>query len=149
MGVNNPYLPDNVRSDEEAIQYLCMMVSALKNQNYTTLTGAGPFTLTGAQMVGTVVELSGSTTAVVLNTATAAQILSAMQALDANAGVGSTATFAVVNDNTASGQVTLTPGTGVTLVGGSTPGVIAISSSRRYQIKMLTTTTASLTVLGA
>lgn len=149
MGTNSPYFPDNVRCDEEAIQYLGMMVLALKGQTYTTKTGAGPFTLTGAEMVGGVVEFSGSTTAVVLNTATAAQILAAMQALDANAGVGSTATFAVINDNTSSGAITVTPGTGVTVVGGGTPAVVAIATSRRYQIKVLTLTTVSLTVIGA
>ena len=30
MGVNNPNLPDYVKSDEEAIQYLAQMVIALK-----------------------------------------------------------------------------------------------------------------------
>lgn len=149
MGVNNPYLPDNVRCDEEAIQYLAMMVAALKGQTYLTKTGAGPFTLTGAEMVGTVVEFSGSTTAVTVNTATAAQIVAAMQAADANAGVGSTTSFAIVNDNTSSGAITLTPGTGVTLVGpGSTEGTIAITTVRRYQVKILTLTTVSLTVVG-
>lgn len=145
MGTNNPYLPDNVRCDEEAIQYLAMMVAALKNNTYVTKTGAGPFTLTGAEMVGTVVEFSGSTTAVVLNTATAAQIITQMQALDANAGVGSTAPFTVVNDNTSSGAITLTAGANVSIVG---VAVIAIATSRRYQIKILTATTVSITNIG-
>jgi len=149
MGTNSPYFPDNVRCDEEAIQYLGMMVSAMKSQTYVTKSGAGPFTLTGAEMVGTVVQFSGSTTAVVLNTATAAQIVAQMQALDANAGIGSTAIFAVINDNTSSGAITVTPGTGVTVVGGGTPAVVAIATSRRYQIKILTLTTVSLTVIGA
>lgn len=149
MGTNSPYFPDNVRCDEEAIQYLGAMVLALKGQTYVTKTGAGPFTLTAAETVGTVVEFSGSTTAVAVTTPSAAQILAQMQALDANAGVGSTATFMVINDNTSSGAITLTGGTGVTFVGGATPAVIAIATSRRYQIKMLTTTTASFTVIGA
>lgn len=142
MGTNSPYFPDSVRSDEEAIQYLGAMVLAMKSQTYVAKTGAGPFTLTGAEMVGTVVDFSGSTTAVVLNTATAAQIITQMQALDANATINSTATFGVVNDNTTSGAITLTAGTGVTIVG---TAVIAITTFRRYQIKILSTTTVSIT----
>lgn len=145
MGTNNPNLPNNVLSDEEAIIYLSTMVAALKNNTYIAKTGAGPFTLTGAEMLGTVVEFSGSTTAVVLNSATAAQIIAAMQALDANAGVGSTAQFTVINDNTSSGAITLTTNTGVTLVG---VVAIAIATARRYQIKILTLTTVSITNIG-
>jgi len=149
MGTNSPYFPNNVISDEEAIVYLGAMVAALKSQTYLTKTGAGPFTLTGAEMIGTVVEFSGSTTAVVLNTATAAQIVAAMQAADANAGVGSTTQFAVVNDNTSSGAITMTPNTGVSLVGpGTLETTIAITTIRRYQIKILTLTTVSMTVIG-
>jgi hypothetical protein len=145
MGINNPYLPDTVRCDEEAIQYLALMVAALKGNTYVTKTGAGPFTLTAAEIVGTVAEFSGSTTAVVLNTPTATQIVTQMQALDANAGVGSTAQFTVVNDNTSSGTVTLTGGTGVTVVG---TAVTAIGAVRKYQIKVLTLTTVSFTNVG-
>lgn len=145
MGTNNPYLPDNVRSDEEAIQYLAMMVSALKGNTYVVKSGAGPFTLTGVEMVGGVVEFTGSTTAVVANTATAAQIIAQMTALDANAGVGSTALFVVVNDNTSAGAVTVTAGANVTVVG---TAAVAIATSRRYQIKILTATTVSLTNVG-
>jgi len=145
MGTNNPYLPDNVRCDEEAIQYLAMMVAAMKGNTYVAKTGAGPFTLTGAEIVGTVVEFSGSATAVVLNTPTAAAIIAQMQALDANAGVGSTAQFNVVNDNTSSGAITLTAGANVSIVG---TAVIAIATSRRYQIKILTATTVSITNIG-
>lgn len=149
MGTNSPYFPNNVLSDEEAIVYLGAMVAALKGNTYLTKTGAGPFTLTGAEMIGTIIEFSGSTTAVTVNTATAAQIITAMQALDANAGVGSTTQFGIVNDNTSSGAITLTPGTGVTLVGpGTTEGTIAITTLRRYQIKVLTSSTVSLTVVG-
>jgi hypothetical protein len=145
MGTNNPYLPDNVRSDEEAIQYLAMMVNALKLASYTTKTGAGPITLTAAEMVGGVIEFSGSTTAVVVNTATAAAIIAQMLALDVNAGVGSTALMTLLNDNTSSGTLTLTAGTGVTIVG---TALVAIAASRRYQIKQLTSTTVSITNVG-
>jgi hypothetical protein len=51
MGTNNPNFPNNVRCDEEAIQYLASLVTALKNGTFTALSGAGPFTITAAQML--------------------------------------------------------------------------------------------------
>ena len=147
MGTNNPYLPDTVRSDEEAIQYLATVLNAVKNNTYTQLSGAGPFTLTGTQMVGGVVEFSGSTTAVTVNTATAAAILAAMQTIDPNAGVGSTIQLTLVNDNTSSGAITVTGGTGVTL-SGPTATTIAIAAAKRYLTKILTATTASMVALN-
>lgn len=149
MGTNNPYLPDSVRSDEAAIQYLAMMVNALKTQAYVAKTGAGPFNLTAAEMVNGVVEHSGQTAAISFVTPSAAALLTQMQALDANAGVGSKANFTVINDNTSSGAITITGGTGVTFVGGATPAVVPIATARRYQIEILTATTASLTVVDA
>lgn len=149
MGTNNPYFPDNVRSDEEAIQYLGSLVNALKTSTYIAKTGAGPITLTAAETVGTVVEHSGQTGAVAYNTPTAAALLAQMQALDANAAVGSTSSFTFINDNTSSGAVTFTGGTGVTFVGGATPAVVAIATSRRYQIKITGAATATFTVIGA
>lgn len=147
MGTNNPYLPDSVRCDEEAIQYLSMMVSALKTQSYVAKTGAGPIALTATEMVGGVVQHSGQTGAVSFTTATAADIIARMQALDSNAAVGSTANFAIVNDNTSSGAITLSSGDGanVTIVGSA---ITPISGVRKYQIKILTASTVSLTNVG-
>lgn len=145
MGVNDVNFPTNVRSDEEAIQYLGIMVQALKNQAYTPLTGASG-TFTAAQMVGGVIEVSGGST-YAATTDTAVAIVARMQALDANAGVGSTASFAVVNDN--SGLLTYTPGTGVTFIGGLPSNVTQSTATvRRFQIKILTLTTVSLTVVN-
>lgn len=141
MGTNSPYFPDNVNSDEEAIVYLGSMVASLMNQTYVAKTG-DPITLTATEMVGGVVNVSGGTTATV-NTATAVDIIARMQALDANAGVGSTAQFSLINGN--SGTMTVAGGTGVTLVGtGAT--TLLTTVVRRYQIKILTATTVSLTV---
>ena len=146
MGVNNPYLPSNVLSDEEAIQYLSMMVNSMVSQTYVAKTGAGPIALTATEMVGGVVEHSGQTGAVSFTTATAAAIIARMQALNANAGIGSTAPFAIVNDNTSSGAITLSTGDGanVTVVG----PVVAIGAANRYMIKILTLTTVSVTKIG-
>lgn len=146
MGVNDVNFPTNVRSDEEAIQYLALMVQALKTNAYVTKSGAGPFTLTATEMVGGVVEFSGSAAAVTVNTALAAAIIARMQALDANAGVGSTAIFVIVNDETSSGVITLTSGDGgnVTIIGPT----VAIASANKFQIKILTLTTVSFTKIG-
>lgn len=146
MGTNNPYLPDGVRSDEAAIQYLAMMVNALQGETYTAKTGAGPIALTATEMVGGVVEHSGQTGAVSFTTATAAAIIARMVALNANAGVGSKTDFAVVNNNTSSGAITLSTGDGgnVTVVG----PVTAIGAANRYQIEILTATTVSVTKIA-
>lgn len=142
MGTNNPNLPNNVLSDEEAIQYLAMMVAALKNQTFTPLTGSP--TVTAAQMVGGVVEITGGTTSTV-TTDTAVNIVARMQALDANAGVGSTANFGLINGN--SGTMTVAGGTGVTIVGAGGTTILT-TIVRKYQIKILTLTTVSLTVVA-
>ena len=146
MGVNDVNFPSNVRSDEEAIQYLGAMVNAIKNNTLTQLSGAGPFTITALQMSGGVIEFSGSATAVTVTTDTATNIVARMQALDANAGVGSTMQLTLVNDNTASGAITVAGGTGVTLAG-PTPTAIPITTAKRYLVKILTLTTIQMMAL--
>ena len=97
-------------------------------------------------MVGGVVDVNGGST-FAMTTDTASAIVARMQALDANAGVGSTAQFAVVNDN--SGTLTYTAGTGVTFIGGLPTNLTqATATIRKFQIKILTLTTVSLTVVG-
>lgn len=149
MGINDVNFPTAVRSDEEAIQYLGSVVAALKNQTYAAKTGAGPFTLTAAETVGGVLEFSGSTTAVVVNTPTAAAIIARMQVLDANAAVGSTFNIVIVNDNTSSGAITMTAGDGnVTFVAGpATPAVVAIATIKKYQVRWATATTVTFAVI--
>jgi hypothetical protein len=145
MGTNNPNLPSNVLSDEEAIQYLAAIVQAMRTGLYTAFTSNNP-TLTAAQMVGGAIEVSGQTAAQTLTTDTAANIIARMQALDANAAIGSTAQMSVVNDNTSSGAVTVTAGSGVTMV---TPNpAVAINSAARYQIKWTGAGAVSLTKNG-
>ncbi len=134
MGTNNPNLPSNVSSDEGAIQYLAAIVAAMRNGLYTSLTGASP-TLTAAQMVGGVIALSGQTAAQTPTTDTAANIIARMQALDANAAIGSSAPFTLVNDNTSSGAVTLQLGSGVTNAGAAGILSLAIGTAMRYMLK--------------
>lgn len=139
MGANSPYFPTNVRCDEEAIQYLGSIVLALKNGTFTPVTGAGPFTLSAAQALGGFVEYSGSATAVTVTTDTAANIIAALSAADPNAGVGSAFLLTIVNDNTASGAITLAAGTNVTL-SGPTPTAIAIATAKRYRVTQTSAT---------
>jgi hypothetical protein len=139
MGTNNPNFPSNVLSETEAMQYIGSVLNALRTLTYAALTGSP--TVTAAQMVGGVVDISGGSTAT-LTTDTAANIIARMKAVDANADVGSTATFRVINDN--SGVLTIAAGANVTLVG---TGVAAMAAgvSEGYIIKILTATTVSLT----
>lgn len=139
MGTNSPYFPDNVRCDEEAIQYLGMMINAMKTQTYTAVTGSP--TATAAQMVGGVMEISGGATATI-TTDTAVNIIARMVALDANATIGSTAPFTIVNGN--SGTVTLAAGAGVTLVGVDAASILT-DTSKRYVIKQTAAATVSIT----
>jgi hypothetical protein len=143
MGLNTPYFPTNVRSDEEAIQYLGSIVMAIKNGTLTQLTGAGPFTITAAQMLGGFIEFSGSTTAVTVTTDTAANIIAAMLAADPNAGVGSSFMLTLVNDNTSSGAITVAAGTTVTL-SGPTPTAMAITTSKRYRVQQTSATAVTM-----
>lgn len=134
MGVNNPNLPNNVLSDEEAIQYLAAIVASMRNGLYTSVTTANP-TVTAAQMVGGVVAVSGQTSAQNVTTDTAANIIARMQAIDANAAIGSSASFTLINDNTSTGAVTVVLGSGVTNVGAAGILALAIGTQRRYLVK--------------
>lgn len=140
MGINNPNLPSNVLSDEEAIQYLASIVNAMRSGLYTPLTGSP--TMTAAQMVGGVVEISGGTTATA-TTDTAANIIARMQALDANAAIGSTATFRLLNDN--SGNLTLALGSGVTNAGAAGGLTLAAGASNGYILKWTGANAVTLT----
>lgn len=131
MGTNNPNLPSNVLSDEEAIQYLASIVNAMRSGLYTSITSNNP-TLTAAQMVGGVVAHS-TQAAQTDTTDTAANIIARMQALDANAAIGSSTTFALVNDN--SGAITLSLGTGVTNAGVAGILTVAAGATNRYLLK--------------
>lgn len=141
MGTNNPNFPSNVQNETEAIAYLGTVVKAMRTQRYSAKTGSP--TLTAAEMVDAVVEISGGATATV-TTADAADIIARMQALDPNADVGSTANFTLVNGN--SGTVTFAAGADVTLVGADVASVLT-DTAKNYQIKILTASTVSITAV--
>jgi hypothetical protein len=142
MGINNPNLPNNVLSDEEAIQYLAAVVNAFRVGTYVPVTGSP--TVTAAQMVGGVVDISGGSTAT-MTTDTAVNIIAQMNALSAgSAVVGATASFTIINDN--SGILTVAGGTGVTLSGNS-PTSLAAGAVRRYVIKVASASTVNMYAL--
>lgn len=131
MGTNNPNLPSNVSSDEGAIQYLAAVLAAMRSGLYTSIT-TNTATLTAAQMVGGAVAGSTQTTST-MTTDTAANIIARMQALDANAAIGSSATFTLINDN--SGVMTLALGSGVTNAGVAGILSLAAGATNRYLLK--------------
>lgn len=140
MGTNNPNLPTNVSSDEGAIQYLAAVLTSMRSGLYTSLTGSP--TLTAAQMVGGAVDVSGGTTSTV-TTDTAANIIARMQALDANAAIGSSASFTLINDN--SGAMTLALGSGVTNAGVAGILTLAAGAANRYLLKWTGANAVSIT----
>lgn len=79
---------------------------------YTALTSNNP-TLTAAQMLNGIVNVSGQTAAQAVTTPTAAALVAAIP----NCQVGSSFDFVLQNANTSSGAVTFTAGSGVTNVG--------------------------------
>ena len=139
MGTNNPNLPSNVASDEEAIQYLAGVVQSMRSGLYTGLTGSP--TLTAAQMVGGSVDISGGSTATA-TTDTAANIIARMQALDANAAIGSTARFTLINDN--SGALTVALGSGVTNAG--VAGILTLAAGAAYNYILKWTGAGAVTI---
>lgn len=101
---------DTLGSDTASINKLADICSFLGQRTVVAKTGATS-TLTAAEMVQSIVGQSGTNGALSISTATAAAIV----ALIPNAQVGSHFSFTInnANDNT----MTLTAGTGITLVG--------------------------------
>jgi hypothetical protein len=85
-------------------------------------TATATATLTAAQVTGNMIVANPSTSAATYTFPTASQI----DAVLTNAKVGSTFDLTIINLGTSSGALTLTMGTGLTLVGSAT---VAITSS--------------------
>ncbi len=85
-------------------------------------TATATATLTAAQVTGNMIVANPSTSAATYTFPTASQI----DAVLTNAKVGSTFDLVIINLGTSSGALTLTMGTGLTLVGSAT---VAITSS--------------------
>ena len=142
MGANDPNFPTSVKSMTAADQYLAQSAAAKANPTFVAKTGSP--TLTAAETVNTVVEVSGGSTSTVTLPA-AADIIARMQALHEGAAVGDVASLELVNSN--SGTMTVTPGANTTFasVGG---GSLTTLLTGRYIVKWATATTVTLTRRG-
>lgn len=117
--------PNAKSSEGEAIASLADRVVTAMMAAYTALTSDDP-TLTAAQMVNGVVNISGQTTAQDVTTPSAAALVAALP----DAQVGSAFDFALQNANTSSGAATVVAGAGVTLTGVTT---VPITKTQLYK----------------
>lgn len=141
MGTNNPNLPSNVLSDEEAIQYLSAVVQAQRMNTVLPVTVTG--VIPAANIPGGFVDATGAG-GITLTTDTAVAIIAFMNTLATNGGaVNSTFSLTIANDT--AGTVTVSGGVGVTIVG--TVAAIVAGFARRYIGRVLTGTTVQLTGL--
>ena len=125
-------------------------------EGYSAEATATPFTLTPAQMLSaqeTFLASSGNAGAVAVTTPTAALMYTYLQSLLAAQGIatvnqinGSSFYLRIINNNTASGIITLTGGTGCTINGTAT---IAISTFRDYLITITGPSSYSLQNVGS
>ena len=116
----------------------------MMNPAIASLVSAGAAeVLTGFQIGEGIFVRSGATVAVTVTTDTATNIINA---LGPNTYAGQSFMMIYVNLNTASGAVTLAPGTGVTLSGTTS---VPIAGVRFYIGTVTSTTTPAVTIQGA
>lgn len=127
-------------SSTEAINTIADVANLVGQMTYTALTSSSP-TLTAAQVVSGIVNLSGQTAAQTVTLPTAALICAAIP----NCQVGSSFELILQNANTSSGAVTLTAGTGNTLVGTTT---VPITKTQIYRGIVTNATTAAVSIYG-
>jgi hypothetical protein len=141
-------------------------VSALAQTQYNATTLATTSILPASLLAGAgdvYLVASGSATAIAYTTDSAINIIAQIQIAVANAykqGLGSFAagvnpppgvpnlfnvsyTLTIDNQNTAAGAITLTGGTGVTLVG-TNSGTVAVASARVYDVTVTSPTTVTM-----
>lgn len=120
----------------------------LPQQIYVTSTQNGgailASLLTGATEV--YVAFSGQTTAQALTTDTAANIVNTMAGLLPRTSGNPSWFLQIINNNTTSGAITLTGGTGVTISGTNT---IAINTCREFIVTITSPTTVTLQNVGS
>lgn len=102
-------------SETDAINSVADLANFDTVFSYVALTSDSP-TLTVAQMVNGIVQVSGQSTAQNVTTPIAAALIAAIP----NCQVGSSFEFTLQNLNTNSGDVTIVAGSGVTLTGATT-----------------------------
>lgn len=124
----------------EAIDTVADKADYLQTIGYAAVTADDP-TLTAAQMVNGIVNISGQTTAQDVTTATATAIVAAIP----DCQVGHTFDFVIQNANTSSGAATLLGGSGVTV---SVVGTAAqpITTTRSFRGRVTNVGTPAVTI---
>lgn len=124
----------------DAIDTVADKADYLQSSAYTAITADDP-TLTAAQLVNGIVNVSGQTTAQDVTTPTA----SAIVALIPDCQIGHTFDFVLRNANTSSGAATLVAGSGVTV---SVVGTVAqpIATTRSYKGRVTAVDTPAVTI---
>ena len=144
-------------------------VNVLPQSQYNAITQASATILQASSIAGagdTYLASSGNATAVAFTTDTAANIIAWLQSAVAAAykaafaGFGAgvqppsgvpnlfnlTYTLTIINNNTGTGVITLTGGTGVTIVGTNT---LAITTSRTFVVTITSPTTLTIQNVGS
>jgi hypothetical protein len=124
----------------QAVDTVADKAEYLQNFGYAAVETDDP-TLTAAQMVNGIVNLSGQDAAQDVTTATAAALI----ALIPDCQVGHTFDFVIQNENTDSGAATLVGGDGVTV---SVVGTAAqpIDTTRTYRARVTNVGTPAITI---
>lgn len=136
-----PVAPNlSLGSLSEAINLALNAIVAAIARTYVELTSSSP-TLTAAQFVNVILNLSGQTAAQTPTTPTATAILAQIP----NVQVGSAFEFVLQNANTSSGAVTLTAGTGVTIVSGA---AVPITKTQIYRGIVTDIDTPAVSIYG-
>ena len=111
--------------------------------NTVALATATTVTLTAAQIVNGIVQISGTSAgAVTATTDTATNIVAAIP----NAQVGQTFEIIIQNGNTSSGTITLSGGTGVTVTNTYATAAQPITTTRQYRGVVTNATTPAVTI---
>lgn len=127
-------------SETDAINVLADLSNFTTAFSYNALTSASP-TLTTAQMLGGIVNVSGQTAAQNVTTPTATEIVAAIP----NCQVNSSFEFVLQNANTSSGAATIVAGTGVTLTGTT---AVPITKTQIYRGIVTNATTPAVRLVG-
>lgn len=125
----------------DAINTAVDVANAGQQRSVVALATNSP-TLTAAQMVGTILQLSGQTAAQTVTTDTAAAIL----ALIPNAQIGQVFEMLVQNGHTVSGTATLAGGAGVTVTNTYATAAQPIASTRQYRGLVTAVGTPAITI---
>ena len=126
----------------DAINTVVDVANAGHQRTVNTVTGAATLTLTAAQIVNGIVQISGSIVANTATTDTATNIVAAIP----NAQVGQTFEIIIQNGNTSSGTIALSAGSGVTVTNTYATAAQPITTTRQYRGVVTNATTPAVTI---